>query len=112
MLNVGFGLLTAAIAGGPVTLGMSVKLVPKPGFGAAAAPATPRAKVAATAILPAAILSANFGGLTNFLRASCVAGGRTEMGAAIDPTAYYERSAALYHGRLGGPADNGNRHGG
>jgi hypothetical protein len=34
------------------------------------------------------------------------------MGAAIDPTAYYERSAALYHGRVGGYADNGNRHGG
>ena len=34
------------------------------------------------------------------------------MGAAIDPTANYERSAALYHGRLGAPADKDNRHGG
>jgi hypothetical protein len=34
------------------------------------------------------------------------------MGAAIDPTAYYERSAALYHGRVGGRTDGDNRHGG
>jgi hypothetical protein len=34
------------------------------------------------------------------------------MGAAIDPTAYYERSAALYHGRVGVLGGNGNRHGG
>jgi hypothetical protein len=34
------------------------------------------------------------------------------MGAAIDPTAYYERSAALYHGRVGTYADNDNRRGG
>jgi len=34
------------------------------------------------------------------------------MGAAIDPTAYYERSAALYQGRVGTCGDNGNRHGG
>src|ERR1019366_7905581 len=46
-------------------------LLPNPGSGAAAAPATPRAKVAETTSPPAAVLSANFGGLTNFLRACC-----------------------------------------
>ncbi len=86
--------------------------VPAPAFGAAAAPATPKAKVTATANPPAASLNANFGGLTNFLRASCVAGGRTEMGAAIDPTAYIEAERGPVSGRLGRAQDGGNRHGG
>ena len=41
-----------------------------------------------------------------------VTGGRTEMGAAIDPTAYIEAERGPVPGRVGFRADVGNRHGG